>query len=216
MPVARPDYQSDVCSRCNEVRPLREFYQPGAAGGRPVCRECRDDSRNLPVPIDFEDSTPAKYRKALLAHLEAPPGTPFSEAVRAAGLPSHWGLQTLLDRSADCRRIYRRLLEDAGLNLPFMLRKLGLQLHAMKPHWNRKAERWDFFPDGAVQQRSLELLHKLWQLTGDAPDTNRAGGLALYIQTNVGGERPHAVKARAMVLEIPTRTDAEDDGDADG
>jgi len=213
VPVPRPDYQSDVCSRCTQVRPIREFFEPGADWGpgasRPVCRACRAEAKKLPAPIDFADDTPAKYRKALLAHMEAPPGTPFSEAVRAAGLPSHWGLGTLLDKSSDCRRIYRRLLEDAGMDLPFMLRKLGLQLHAMKPHWNKKSERFDFFPDTAAQGKALELLHKLWQLTGDEKESKRGSGNTIVFMTNVGGERPTPEKLREMVLEIPARAVAE-------
>jgi hypothetical protein len=215
--VTSPNYHADVCSKCDAVRPVAEFYEDGAdwSGGRPVCRACRAESArptgaSALAALEW-GATPAKYRRALMLHLEAEPGTPFSEAVRAAGLPAKWGLRTILDQSADCRRILRQLLRDARLDEPLVVRKLGVLMHAMKPQWNPANAEWDFFPDYTTQSKAVELLTKL---LGHVADKTREGPTTptIIIASNIGqGQvrlRPHG-----QTYTLDAETGAITDGD---
>lgn len=192
--------QTDVCIRCNEPRPLAEFRD---AGANQACRACRKDAMrsDLPAPVDW-GSTPAKFRKAIRAHLEAPPGTPFSQIAREVGLSAHWGLETILARSADARRVYKQLLSDAGLDLPYMVQKLRLNLHAQRPIWNPKTEEFELFPDTTTQQRALELLHKLHGVIGNDGKDSGPRAPTIVVLTNIGEGEPEKLVSKARTYEL--------------
>jgi hypothetical protein len=185
---------ADVCIQCGDTRPLDEFYEAGAdwGVGGPKCRACRTARSLVPAALDW-GKTPTKFRQALTAHLESTPGTPFSQVAREVGLPSHWGLETILAKSADARRVYRQLLRDAGIDLPYLAAKLRIMLHAQKKVWNPAEDVWETFPDNTTQMRAIELAHKLHnQIGGNEKD--QAAAPTIVVLTNIGQQDVRAIR----------------------
>lgn len=151
-PRVPPQHPLDYCPGCGEYKSLEE-WQLAEGESLPerafVCRDCRGAKKDPRA-----ESLPALSGRSRRILRDLIVCRSVAEAARRNGLSPRY-VQNMLRGTTDRRNVegerlraaWQELLTMEGLDLLTIARLARISLHAMRPYWNKREERWDFFPD---------------------------------------------------------------------
>lgn len=190
----------DYCPGCQQTLPVEAWAygkgeQPRATGAF-LCRECRQQKRR-----PKEEYLPAISGRARRMLRDLIQSRSILEVARKHKVSEEHVRRMLRGRSdrhdvrgEELRRAWNEMLVQEGLDLLTLARLARVSLHALEPKWNKRLERWDFFPNHMARIAVMRWLGRMLEVDNAHPGQfrNTPAGSAAVVVLDLGGSRGEA------------------------